>query len=163
MKRLTTVAVLLWSAVAAAEPYAVGSTMQAVTLEDQHGTRQTIDESVKIVLFSRDMEGGDLIKQALAGTAPDFLQDRHAVYVADISGMPRLISRMFAIPKMRKRPYRMLLDRDGSVTKNFPDVKGKATVMHVAALEITRIDHLSSADAVRTAVADAGRSDAAAK
>jgi len=132
-----------------AQPYAVGDTIEPLTLEDQHGDRRSVDESVRVILFSRDMDGGDILKQGLADVEPGYLDGQHAVYVADISGMPGLIAKMFAIPAMRKRPYAMLLDRDGETTARLPDTEGQATLIFLDRLTIERIAHVMEASAVR--------------
>jgi hypothetical protein len=131
------------------EAYVVGDRMEPFSLEDQHGAEHRVDGSVRIVLFSRDMEGGDLIRQALAETQPELLDRQRAVYVADISGMPRLIAKMFALPKMRKRPYPMLLDRDGIATARLPDVDERATLLFCKDLRIIRVLHLADAAGVQ--------------
>jgi hypothetical protein len=114
---------------------------------------------VAIVLFSRDMDGGDLLKEALADAPEGFLRQKRAIYVSDISGMPGLVARMFAIPAMRGRPYAMWLDREGDVLTRLPDEPGKATLLFVDDREITRIEHLSSAAAVREALEPSARAD----
>ena len=71
------------------------------------------------------------------------------MYVADISGMPGLVARMFAVPSMRKRPYPMLLDRDGEITARLPDVEGSATLIFCDDLQVTRVLHLTQSSEVR--------------
>jgi len=134
---------------ASAEPYRVGDTLEGFSLEDQHGEVRSLEDTVEVVLFSRDMEGGDLLKSALAELEPGTLAARNALYVSDISGMPSLISRLFAIPNMRKRPYSMALDRDGATTERLPDEPGKATLIFCEQRTITRIEHADSAASVR--------------
>jgi hypothetical protein len=132
-----------------AQHYAVGDAIEPFTLEDQHGEKRTVDASAKVILFSRDMEGGDLLKQGLAGVEPDYLNGQKAVYVADISRMPGLIATMFAIPAMRDRPYSMLLDRNGKTTARLPDAEGQATLIFLDRLTVQRIVHVTEAPAVR--------------
>ena len=141
--------VLLIAGAAFAQPYAVGDAVEPFTLEDQHGKRHTVDESVKVILFSRDMEGGDFLKQGLADVQPDYLTGKQAVYVANISAMPRLVARMFAIPAMRDRPYSMLLDRDGKATERLPGKEGEATLIFLDRLVVQRIVNVAEAPAVR--------------
>jgi hypothetical protein len=140
---------LLLAGAALAEPYAVGDKIEPITLEDQHGKTHTVDESVKVLLFSRDMEGGDFLKQGLADVQPDYLTGKNAVYVANISAMPRLVARMFAIPAMRDRPYAMLLDRDGKATERLPGAEKQATLVFLDQLVVQRIVHVAEAPAVR--------------
>ncbi len=126
-----------------ARPYAVGEVIPPIPLENQHGEPGAVDESTRVVLFSRDMEGGDLLKEALAEVAAETLAGRGAVYVSDISGMPTFVARMMAVPAMRRRPYDMLLDREGDVTARLPDAEGEATLIHLDALRVVRIEHVS--------------------
>jgi hypothetical protein len=140
---------MLMADAAFAEHYTVGDEIEVFTLEDQHGESRTVDASVRVILFSRDMDGGDFLKEGLADVAPEYLNGKKAVYVADISGMPGLIATMFAIPAMRDRPYSMLLDRDGETTARLPDVEGQATLIFLDRLTVQRIVHVTEAPAVQ--------------
>ena len=142
---------------ATADAYGVGSRIPPVSAEDQHGTPHRIDASVRIVLFSRDMPGGDVLKSALEESDPDLLDRAGAVYVADISRMPRLVTRLFALPGMRRRPLRMLLDRDGTLTRDFPDMEGKATLIHLDSLRVVRIEYIDSPELVRRSLDSGSR------
>jgi len=152
MRTLLLLAALLAAASAQAEPYAVGDALEPVTLEDQHGVSHTLDGSVQVVLFSRDMDGGDVLKQALADAPKDFLAQRGALYVADIEGMPRLVARLFALPSMRRRPYPMLLDRDGTKTARLPSEEGAATLLFLESLRLVRVLHTGSPAELRGAI-----------
>ena len=66
MGALVAWATLAVGVAAATEPYAVGDAIAPFTLEDQHGEDRSVDASVKVILFSRDMDGGDYLKEALA-------------------------------------------------------------------------------------------------
>jgi hypothetical protein len=149
MKTWPWLALCLLAAPAAAQPLAVGDHIEAFTLEDQHGVPRTVDAAVAVVLFSRDMEGGEVLKQALADAPPDLLASRRAVYVADISAMPGIVARMFALPKMKKRPYPILLDRKGQATARLPDIEGSATLIFLDDLAIDRVLYLSDPTQVR--------------
>ena len=149
MIRALALAAMVLANAAFAEPYVVGDRIDPFTLEDQHGKSHTVDASAKVILFSRDMDGGDVLKEGLADVDPEYLTGRSAVYVADIAAMPRLVARMFAIPAMRERPYAMLLDRDGKGTARLPAVEGQATLLFLDQLVALRIVHVAEAPAVR--------------
>jgi hypothetical protein len=147
--RALVLSALFLAGAAFAEPYAVGEAIEPFTLEDQHGESRTVDAAAKVILFSREMEGGDVLKQGLAEVAPDYLNEKRAFYVADISRMPGLIATMFAIPAMRDRPYSILLDRDGKTTARLPGVEGQATLVFLDGLTVRRIVHVTEPPAVR--------------
>ena len=139
----------LMAQAALAEHYAVGDKIESFTLKDQHGKSHNVDASVKVVLFSRDMGGGEFLKRGLADVAPKYLNVKKAVYVVDVSGMPAVIATDFAIPSMRDRPYSVLLDRDGKTTARLPNVKGKATLVFLDRLTVQRIVHVTEAKAIQ--------------
>ena len=123
----------------------VGDFMQSFALEDQFGDPQRVDENTTLVLFSRDMEGGELLSSALKNKPTGYLPERRVVYVADISRMPDLVARLFALPKMRKRVYPMLLDREGRATKRLPDQKNHGTLIKLDKLRVVNIEFLGRA------------------
>ena len=57
----------------------------------------------------------------------NILEKNSAVYVADISGMPSLISKFIALPKMKKYPFSVLL-LDDTNKDNFVKEDGKIIV-----------------------------------
>jgi hypothetical protein len=136
-----------------AEPYAVGATLEPLELADQHGQLRRVDATRRALLFTRDMDAGEVLKQALASEGPAQLDGAGAVYVADVSGMPALVLRIFALRKMRERPYPMLLDRDGESSARLPAQPGKVTLLVLDALRIAEIRYPGTSDEVRAALA----------
>ncbi len=145
--RLGLLGSLLWLAapVASAEPLQVGSALPALELADQHGDVRTLDASLRLVLFSRDMDGGGVIQEALKEEGAALLEREDAAYVADVSRMPGFVRRFIAKPRMRRRPYRMLLDETGEATADFPSVEGRPTLLFLESLRVVRIENPESA------------------
>ena len=98
------------------------------------------------------MDGGGVVKQGLAAADQAFLEAHDAAYVADVSGMPSLALRLFALPSLRKRPYRILLDRDGAATRTLPHGAGAVTVLRLDRLRVTGVSHPAHADDLRAAL-----------
>jgi hypothetical protein len=145
------VLLVLWSLApqAHAVTLGVGSKLPELRLSDQHGVEATVGPDARFLVFTRDMDGGELVKEALAEDGSATLDRAKAVYVAEISRMPALVTRLFALPAMRKRGYRIVLDREGTSTAQLPSAQGKVTVMMLDAGKITKIEILDSAAAVR--------------
>jgi hypothetical protein len=137
---------------AGAEPYAVGSELPPLSLEDQHGESHTLDGSVRVVLFSRDMDAGKVIQQALSEDGQALLDAHSAAYVADVSRMPGLVRRMIAKPRMRKRPYLMWLDEEGDATADLPSEEGLPTLLFLEDRRILRIHYPATPEALREAL-----------
>lgn len=142
----------LTAAVAAADSLAVGGELALGGLLDQHDRPAAIDESTRLVLFTRDMGASDAVAEALGDAGAARLAAAGAVWVADISRMPRVITRFFALPAMRKRPYVMVLDRDGKATAALPQTKGRVTLLRLDRLRVTEIAFADDAGQVLRAL-----------
>ena len=143
LARIQSVLLLAWvlgvgGSAWAGDPIGVGDSMAPAELNDQHGKPHGIDSDVQVLLFSRDMDGGAVIRGVL-DEDPEFLARNRAVYVSDVSGMPRFVLNAIAKPKMRGRPYPVLLDETGEVTAGLPNEKGKPTVIWLEAGTVRRI------------------------
>jgi len=134
-------------------PHAVGDRIAALELADPHGTARRVDEATRGLLLSRDMDGGGLVREALAEGGAARLERAGAVYVADVHRMPGVIRRIVAIPRMRQRPYPVLLDTEGGPTARLPSRDGHATWLRLDGLRIVEVRFLTSAEEVRAALA----------
>ena len=150
--RALTVVILLISKVLFAEPYTETSVMAPFSMEDQHGGTRSVDKSTPALLFSRDMDGGSVIREALGKDGAELLKRSGTVYVSDVSGMPWLILKMIAKPKMRDRPYPIMLDEDGDLTESIPSVDGHATLILLDDLKVVRITTMDSPEDLRKAL-----------
>ena len=95
------------------------------TLLDQFDQAYTLNDQLQIILVARNMDGAELVNQALEGKPEGYLQARNAVFVADVSRMPQVISALFAVPAMREYNYRVLLDRQPRVAPRYPGAVDK--------------------------------------
>ncbi len=150
---LLLISIFIFATITYAEPYKVGTQITAFTLKDQHGKTYTLDQTVRLILFAgRDMRGGELVAKALENASEGYLAKYNTIYIVDISGMPRMISKLFAMPKLRKKPYKILLDPGPSVTKDFPSAKEKVTLLYMNNRTIKEIAFLASPEDIKKSV-----------
>lgn len=146
------VALTVGSAAGAGEErWVVGQAFVPFTLADQHDRSHDVGAATRLVLVSYDMDGGALVRTAL-DERPDALAAAGAVYVANTARMPGFVTRMFALPRMRKRPYPVLLDRDGTVTRALVAGPNQAVAVRLADGAVTAIEPLGSVGDVRRAL-----------
>jgi hypothetical protein len=144
--RAGALAALLFAAEASAaeeKALAVGDALAPFELPDQHGKTHSVGSGVRVLILSRDMDGGGVVRAALAERgdgATGFLSERGAVYVSDVSRMPSAVRSIFALPAMRRRPYSVLVDEKGEATAGLPWEPGKATLFWLEGLRIARIE-----------------------
>ncbi|GAA4879192.1 hypothetical protein GCM10023333_11280 [Ferrimonas pelagia] len=123
----------------------IGQPLPYLTLDDQHGDAHSVGHELSVMLFTRDKAGSDVASGALAGIEQSRLEQAGIVYVADTSVMPALITRMFALPKMKKQSFLTLMDSQGSATATLPFEDGKVSVLGFEGGALTQVSHLDDA------------------
>lgn len=114
--------------VVAAEPYKLGEVLAPFTSKDQHEKDYSYTPgSVRLLVVSYEMGVGKDTNVWLAKQPADFLAQQKAVFLADIHPMPG-VGRVFALPKMRKYPHRIILGDDEKLMERHPKKKGHLTV-----------------------------------
>ncbi len=123
-------------------PLAIGSQVDFSLLADQRGNSFTHQDAMTAVLFVNSMKGNSLIRDTLKDVDVSCMTEGRLVYLADISGMPSLISKLIAIPRMRDYPYPVWLDRNGLATAALPVEEDAVTVLTLKQSAIVAVDHL---------------------
>ncbi|NJA88824.1 hypothetical protein HCX48_06260 [Rhodocyclus tenuis] len=131
---------------------APGAAFPALTIDDQHGKPLRIDGETQLVIFTADMAAGDFVKEVLRAQAPGTLEQLHAIYLSDISGMPSLITRMVALPKLRELPFAVGLGRDAAQLADLPRQSGAASVVQLQGGKVTAIGYVRDAAQLRQAL-----------
>lgn len=140
---------LLSTAALALEP---GERLVPWTLLDQHDAPYTLNDQTRVLLVARDMDGAKLVNAALDGKPRGYLEQRQAVFLADISRMPGVIASLFALPKMRDYSYRIFLDRDARIAPRYPAGEGEVLWLQLDGLQIVSQQVFSRADDLRKAL-----------
>nr|WP_206171857.1 hypothetical protein [Thiorhodococcus mannitoliphagus] len=140
---------VLLPALGALSELQIGDTLPALTLKDQHDQPQAIGHNTRFVIFTREKDASNLADDVLKGQTAETLQAIGIRYVADISKMPGLVTSMFALPKLRKYPYPVLLGRTAEETSALPREPGKVTVIEMDGGTIKALHFIDEATALR--------------
>jgi hypothetical protein len=118
----------LWSLAACASPLAVGDAVPAFAAKDQFGKEFVFTNSVRFLLFATERASGTSANNKLAEQGAGFLEKHQAVSVMDIHTMPG-VARLFALPKMRKYPQRIVLVETAGTLAWVPTQPGRVTAL----------------------------------
>lgn len=142
--RLFAVALACVSVPALAAPVAPGGLLPPLTVADQHERQVQIDANTRVVVFAGDKAASDVVSDALRPHS-SVLAERRIVYIADISAMPAIVTRMFALPKLRELPFPVGLVRDAQTTAHLPRKPKEITVVKLEGLRIQAIEFVPDA------------------
>lgn len=113
-------------AVHADEALTIGQPIPAISATDQHDEPYTFNIGTRFLLLAFDMDTSKVANRMLAERGAEFLDAHAAAYAIDIHGMPG-IGRVFALPRMRKYPHRIILLDDPDLSAVFPQATGQLT------------------------------------
>lgn len=101
-------------------PVAVGQTLPALNLKDQHDKAWQITPSTRLVMFAAGRKASNLTQAVLKALPQDQLSRKNAVSLADMSKMPGIITRTFALPKLRDLHYQIGVSMDETTLAAWP-------------------------------------------
>lgn len=110
----------------------VGKELADFSFKNQFGKDVKLDNKVKKIIFVFTKPTGHLVREYLKKQPKNYLESRDTLFIADISGMPSIIAKMFAIPDMKKSDYQILLIKEKVNSKMFRSEKHKDAVMIIS-------------------------------
>lgn len=123
----------------------IGDSTPTFAINDQFEKAHTIAADTKTILVAADKDTSEILRDYFLTKEKGFLEANKAYYVADISGMPSLIAKFFALPKMKKYPFSILLV-DENQTKEFTKKEGNITVYSVNNGKISDVKYIKNAE-----------------
>jgi len=123
----------------------VDGKINSFSLSDQFDKIHIINGDIKTIVVSFEKGTGADVNEFLNKQKPDFLQKHQAVFIANISGMPAFITKMFALPKMKKYKHNILLIYDEN-DQRFLQKEEKSTVYKIENGVIKSVRYITKED-----------------
>ena len=126
-------------------------TLAELGLKDQHEQVLPNPGDVEWLLVSVEKSAHKLVHEPLNQRGAEWLKSRQLVVLSDISGMPSLITKLFALPKMRKYKYPLYLDRGGELVSSWPKREGQLMLLHLKQGHPVSVQWIQSFDQLQQA------------
>jgi len=138
-----------------AEPAEIGKPFPPYALEDQFGNPATLSPDTRFVIIASEKDVSGKVNTWMKGKETGFLPSHKTEYVSDIEPMPGIITSLFALPKMKKYPFTLLLNREKEFAQTYPHQKGKIALFQLddkqMLVNIHYVDKAEDLDALITA------------
>lgn len=94
----------------------INDKFSSFSLPDQFDKIHNVNSNLSTIIVSFEKETSKLINEYLSHKNVNFLKIHKSVFIADISSMPSIITKLFALPKMRdyKHPILLIYDEKGN-------------------------------------------------
>ncbi|MDD3591784.1 MAG: hypothetical protein PHO65_04040 [Sulfurovum sp.] len=122
--------------------FKVGEKLPAISLPDQFENTLQVESTDRLLILAFEKDISSAINDYLKAKPAGYLKEHHAKYISDISAMPSLITSMFAIPKMKKFPFSIMLIND-DLGKEFGKKEGRITVYKIKNHQVDAIEFIA--------------------
>ena len=145
---LKTVLILIFvSVVSFADFLKIGDTLTPFNLPDQFDKVHTISgDKYEIFLVSFAKETSNKVDEFLKTQEDGFLDNNKIVYISDIHTMPSFVTSLFALPKMRKYKYTLMLMYEEN--KIFPQQDEALTVIRFTNNKVNSIEFIKEDESI---------------
>jgi hypothetical protein len=141
------------AAEASPSPPTLGQTLIGPTLKDQRDLPWVITPATKLVLFAAGRKASTLVQTVLQDQPKDYLVQRHALYLADMSKMPGFVTRTFALPALREMPFSIGVSLDEAVLAGWPRQPDAVTLLELQQGVVKHIRYAATEAELRAALA----------
>jgi len=138
-----------------AEPFGVDSPLQTLNdyrYETPHGRQMKIPRSTQLVVIAFEKNTGALVNDFLNTQDPFYMSKHRAVFIADINKMPRVITNLFALPKMQKYKHLVYLHYDEKFQNFVPHKEEKITLARIEDGKVQSISYISTTEELKAAI-----------
>lgn len=122
-------------------PISYAETVRQINLKDQWDIALPLTLETQWIIYSHHKTGGEWVHNVLTKLDLAPLKQYKLLYVADISAMPGIISRMFALPKMRDYVFRVALAEDAEGLEGWPKKENRITVMQLQSFNVKQVHY----------------------
>ena len=129
-----------------------GDALPVMTLNDQHDKPYSLAADTRQILFAADNGGAGLVMAELDRRGATWLKDTKRAYLADIHKMPSLVTRLFAMPKLREKAYPIALGREAADLAMYPRKKDCVTLLPIQAGKLGEVSFACDAAALQAAL-----------
>lgn len=129
-----------------------GDVVPALRLNDQHDKPFVLAADTRQIIFAADNGGAGLVMSELDRRGASWLKESKRAYLADIHKMPGLVTRMFALPKLREKAYPIALGREETDLAMFPRKKECVTLLPIDAGKLGEASYVCDAAALQAAL-----------
>ena len=117
--------------------------------ENPDGQKMTIPDTTKTIVVSFEKDTGKLVNNYLDTKQPAYLSRLNSVFIADINRMPTIITKLFALPKLRDYKHPIYLHYQEEFEKYVPSKEEQITIIKLKDKKVQSISYISTQDELK--------------
>jgi len=123
-----------------------GADWPGLSLPDQHDKVTSLSsDNLRMVIFATERKPADWAQEIIDKHFKSAALGGKMALVFDVSRMPSLVARMFAVPSFRERAFPILVARDPVTVAFLPRKEGSIAVLTIQSGKVVGIDFAGDA------------------
>lgn len=119
--------------------------MNKFKYETPQGRKMRVPNRTELIVVAFEKDTGKLVNEYLNSKDPYYMPKRHAIFIADISEMPTIITNTFALPKLRKYKHPIYLHFNDEFADFVPHKDESVTIIRVKNKKVTDVSYIKTA------------------
>ena len=155
MKKIILLLLTLSLALFGANQIKDGSSLKVLNgfkYETPKGRQMKIPKKSQLIIVAFEKDTGKLVNEYLNTKDQFYLVKKHGIFIADINKMPSIITKMFALPKLRKYKHPIYLHFDEEFQNVVPHKEEEITIIRVVDQKITDISFIKTTQELQAAI-----------
>lgn len=120
--------------------------------ETPKGRIMKVPSKTRLVIVAFEKDTAAVVNDYLITKSKYYIQKHKAVFIADISKMPMVITNMFALPKMKKYKHLLYLHYGKKFQKNIPRREDKITLLEFKDSKLSKIMFATTTGDIKRAI-----------
>ena len=130
-------------------PLSILDKYEYVTPDDR---KVRIPHKSKLLIVSFEKKTSALVNDFLVSQEKYYLQKNHSLFIADIHKMPRFITNMFALPKMKEYKHLLYLHYGKEFAHAIPSKDKHLTLIEVRDRKVSKISFSKNINEIKLAI-----------
>ncbi len=126
--------------------------LQNIEYQTPQGNAIKIPKETKLIIISSEKDTGKLVNEYLSTQSSNYLQKRGAIFIADINKMPSIITKAFALPKLRSFAHTIYLNYGEELAEKLPPQDDKIMLVFFKTSKIKEIRFISTKEELQVAL-----------
>lgn len=120
--------------------------------ETQKSLPIRIPHETKLVIIAFKKATGKTVNEFLETKEKYYLEKNKTVFIADVHKVPRWVTNVFTLPKMKTYEHPIHLHYEKEFTKHIPKKKKQITILHIKDRKIVKLEFISLAEELQAII-----------
>jgi len=110
------------------------------------GKKTELPSRVDLAVVTIQKSSSKMVDEFLSRKDPSYLREKNAIFISSMSGVPYVVARLFALPKLRDANYPIYITFDDDLARVFLGKEGSIAVFYLDGKSVVATSFVGNTD-----------------